>query len=374
MSHLFYFFINYLLEKLLSRKNVIGMADKINGWIHDDTEYEVIVTISSNEQGKLLANVDYPDGDLEFTDVYEADPIEFSIVATKNFVGWKHPEEVSFEFTLKNTDGTVVSTATNINGVITFPAITYTAEGVYPYVISETSTHGSGWTVDSSVYRVIINVTDYGAGQLVATAEYLDGPPNFINTYQTIDGQAIITGTKQAVGAPLSEGKFSFGLFDNNNNLIQTVTNDRDGVFTFAPISYTDEGINHYTVKELTTSGGGWITDTTVFPVVVTVTDNRQGNLVVDLTYPDGQPNFVNTFETKAVEVELEATKTAIGAALKDGQFEFGIFDADNNLVQTATNDASGKIQFPPLSFDTENVYKYKVREITPSGKDGPAI
>ena len=49
-------------------------------------------------------------------------------------------------------------------------------------------------------------------------------------------------------------------------------------------------------MKELTPSDEKWETDSRVYRVVVTVTDNGDGTLAASLDYPDGFPKFVNTY------------------------------------------------------------------------------
>jgi pilin isopeptide linkage protein len=106
----------------------------------------------------------------------------------------------------------------------------------------------------------------------------------------------------------------------------------------FPEICYSKAGVYEYTVRETSVSGDGWITDTREYPVIVTVTDDGKGNLTAHTEYPQGVPEFVNKYEPKSVCVKIIATKIAIGAPLKDGQFEFGVFDEHGNKVASAVN------------------------------------
>jgi hypothetical protein len=70
-----------------------------------------------------------------------------------------------------------------------------------------------------------VDVIDDGYGNLIATMTFPDGFPSFTNTYTTTPSQIIISGIKAAVGAPLPCGRFTFGLYDDEGELIATVTN-----------------------------------------------------------------------------------------------------------------------------------------------------
>ena len=64
---------------------------------------------------------------------------------------------------------------------INFPALEFTAPGVYSYTIKELTPSNRQWETDSRVYRVIITITDNGEGLLVASLDYPDGFPTFVN-------------------------------------------------------------------------------------------------------------------------------------------------------------------------------------------------
>ena len=68
-----------------------------------------------------------------------------------------------------------------MNNNINFPALEFTAPGVYSYTIKELTPSNRQWETDSRVYRVIITVTDNGEGLLVASLDYPDGFPKFVN-------------------------------------------------------------------------------------------------------------------------------------------------------------------------------------------------
>jgi pilin isopeptide linkage protein len=114
--------------------------------------------------------------------------------------------------------------------------------------------------------------------------------------------------------------------------------NKDDANVRFPDICFNEEGVYEFTVRETSVSGDGWVTDPREYPVIVTVTDDGHGKLKAHVEYPEGEPKFVNKYEPKSVCVKLIAFKTAIGAPLKDGMFEFGVFDEDGKKIASAKN------------------------------------
>ena len=57
--------------------------------------------------------------------------------------------------------------------------------------------------------------------------------------------------------------------------------------------------------------------------------------------------------------------------ALKDGEFEFALTDATSALVgNKVKNDASGKVVFDKLTFDTAGVYEYLISEVEETDRE----
>jgi len=110
-------------------------------------------------------------------------------------------------------------------GPFEFPELLFNTPGTYEYTLEELTPSGDGWVTDDKVVTVIVHVVDDGHGHLVATVSYPDGFPTFTNTYHANPARVVISGCKIAIGAPLPDGKFMFGLFDEEGNLVSTVTN-----------------------------------------------------------------------------------------------------------------------------------------------------
>ena len=102
----------------------------------------------------------------------------------------------------------------------------------------------------------------------------------YVNTKVTLTATAF-QAIKVLTGRKMTGREFSFGVYDENGILIQTVQNDENGVVSFEPISYklADVGIHTYTVKEIVPEGvtpenptqGGYTYDLTSYTVKVQV-------------------------------------------------------------------------------------------------------
>ena len=68
------------------------------------------------------------------------------------------------------------------------------------------------------------------------------------------------------------------------------------------------------------------------------------------------------------VSVRLEALKRLDGKAPGDKVFNFGLYDMEGELLQTAENKADGKIEFDSIEFEKTGEYTFKIKEI--AGED----
>ena len=218
-----------------------------------------------------------------------------TLTLTKNAIGTKLVGG-EFTFTLyDDLDAKVDEASNDSQGIVTFD-LDFDDEGVYTYTIEETDTP-LGWIKDGKIYPVEIEIVDSPTG-LIASVSYPDGHPGFVNKLEA----------------------------------------DPCSLIVFPELSFDEAGTYEYVLKEITPSGGGWLTDDAEYPVIVTVADDGYGNLIATLDYPEGYPEFTNTYVLRPVKVVISAVKLAVGADLPCGMFEFGLFDSDNNLVATAFN------------------------------------
>ncbi|MCL2235881.1 MAG: hypothetical protein FWB98_05525 [Defluviitaleaceae bacterium] len=214
-------------------------------------------------------------------------------------------EQIGGEFNyqlIRGESELVESVTNNADGSIVFSAISFDEAESYDFQIVEEPVGGNWENNAPTSYNVTVVVEDNG-GALEARINYPEGFPIFTNTYTTA--------TK--------------------------------GLIMFEAIEYTQAGIYHYVIREITPSGGGWTTDGRSYEVIVTIEDDGYGNLIPSISYPNGFPEFINTYSVTPVCVVITANKAAIGADLPEGRFEFGLFDEYGYLTETTTNRAADR-------------------------------
>ena len=179
--------------------------------------------------------------------------------------------------------------------------------------------------------------------------------PTFTNSKPTTG--VTVEATKVLAGKDLTDGAFTFGLYDQAGNEVAKGPNDRGGKVELA-VKNLNLGEYDYTLKE---EKAGQIVDGVAYDskevkVHVRVEQNQDDNnkTKVTVTY-DGTataPTFNNTYTAKG-SVELTATKTIKVAdgfdhttKPADGEFTFDLKDAAGNVLGTAKNDADGKVSF----------------------------
>lgn len=341
------------------------------GWTMDDSIYTVTVKVEDKNAMLTVTGVTVEkDGDdksetLEvkngevnlatFNNSYAAKG-SVTLAAKKQFTGGTL-ENQQFSFQVKEGDKVVAEEKNDANGNITFPAIDYTEAGEHDYTIKEVEGADPTIVYDGKTVSVHVRVTDNKNGTLSATATY-DGKADvstFTNSKPTAD--AAIKATKTLTGKKLTDGAFTFGLYDQAGNEVAKGTNDRGGKVELA-VKNLNLGEYDYTLKEekagQTVDGVAY--DAKEVKVHVKVEQNQGDNnkTKVTVTY-DGAataPTFNNTYDAKG-SVTLTATKTIKVAdgfdhttKPADGEFTFDLKDAAGNVIATANNDADGKINF----------------------------
>jgi len=79
-----------------------------NGWIVDNREMPIIVTVTDNGKGQLEAIIEYPDGDIEFEHTYQPKPVSVRIEASQSAVGAPLAGK-NFKFGLFNESGELIA-------------------------------------------------------------------------------------------------------------------------------------------------------------------------------------------------------------------------------------------------------------------------
>ena len=274
-----------------------------------------------------------------------------------------------FEFDLFNDKtNKVVETVTNdAEGNINFAELTFDKAGTYNYHIVEkkANTTEKGVTYDANPVGVTVTVTADAEGKLSAAVAYENDDKTFENTYAAERTPATLEVTKVLTGRTLKADEFEFVLKnDADGSEVQKVKNTADGKVKFSPIEYTAAGTYKYTIVE--TNAGqtidGVTYDSLEVKVTVEVTDNGEGNLTANVTYP-ADKEFNNSYGASKTPATLAVKKTLTGRELKADEFEFTLTDQDGNVKETVKNDKDGNVKFSALEFDKVGTFTYKIAE-----------
>lgn len=326
------------------------------GMVYDTHALIYKVTVADDGTGSLTATPQVTSGDKTFTNTYHPKETSVTLKATKRFTGGELAGG-DFTFQLLDKDGNVIQTVQNDkDGKVAFQAISYDTPGDHDYTIKEVAGNDPTVVYDTKDVKVHIKVSDE-KGELKATATY-DGEadvPTFTNSKPTTD--VTVEATKILTGKDLTADAFTFGLYDQAGNEVAKGTNDRGGKVELA-VKNLNLGEYDYTLKEekagQTVDGVAY--DAKKVKVHVKVEQNQGDNnkTKVTVTY-DGAataPTFNNTYDAKGFVI-LTATKTIKVAdgfdhttKPADGEFTFDLKDAAGNVLDTAKNDANGKVSF----------------------------
>jgi pilin isopeptide linkage protein len=350
-----------------------------DGWAVDHPSYRVIVHMTDDGKGGLIASVDYPDSNNtapQFINTYSSVPANVGSVISgtpKKITTGKKQTDSEFRFGIFDTNGNLLFVGfNNADGTIRFPVFYSSKLGETDYFMKEISEDGNGWTCDKTSYPVKVNITDNGEGELSASVTYPDGVPAFENVYKDVPVTEKITAQKIIQGLEHLDKQFNFLLKDINGKIVKATQNKGD-LIDFGMFNYTEPGTYVYTMEEDSFSAGaGWNTDPTVYPVVVTVTDDGSGNLKCQVSYPGGNvPVFTNFYINKPTKALIRAKKCVCGAPDSAcgyaGYFKFGLFREDGEKIAQMRNDKNANIIFPELTFDSTGIYHYKLKELSES-------
>ena len=362
-------------------------ASWLPGFGYSSASYRVTVTVSDNGDGTLsqpavkmeqtytddgVSHEDNPikvaDKIAKITNTYRPKETSVTLKAKKRFTGGELAGN-DFTFQLLDNDGKELQAVQNDkDGKVAFAAIDYATPGDHDYAIKEVAGGDSTITYDSTAVKVHVSVkADGDKAKATVTYDDRNDAPTFTNKYQPAETSATLTAKKSYVKsdntqATLKGGEFTFDLYEGDltaeqlkgKQPIQTAENGEDGTVAFPTIDYTKAGEYKYTIAEQKGNLSHVTYDATVHHAVVTVVDNA-GQLEASVTYDDGKtdaPTFKNTYDATG-SVELTATKVVAVAPgfthdtkLKGGEYTFELKDADGKVLDTAKNDADGKVSF----------------------------
>ncbi|WP_368241175.1 Spy0128 family protein [Collinsella aerofaciens] len=369
-------------------------ADWLPGFGYSSASYRVTVTVSDNGDGTLsqpavkmeqtytddgMSHEDNPievaDKIAKITNTYHPKETSVALEATKRFTGGELAGG-DFTFQLLDSDGKELQAVQNDkDGKVAFAAIDYATPGEHDYAIREVAGNDSTIVYDAKDVKVHVKVTDE-KGELKATVTY-DGEkavPTFTNTKPTAD--AAIEATKTLTGKKLTDGAFTFGLYDQAGNEVEKGTNDQGGKVKLA-VKGLNLGEYDYTLKEVAGSDSTITYDSTEVRVHVSV--KAEGDKAKATVTYDGKndiPTFKNTYQPAETSVTLAAKKAYVKsdstpAALKGGEFAFDLYEGDltaeqlkgKQPIRSAKNGEDGTVTFPAINYTKAGEYKYTIVE-----------
>ena len=394
-----------------------GTATAADGIVYDTREHTVTVTVADDGHGALKASVDYDEG---------AEGISFGNRVAGSKAGLEFDKYffggvATFDFTLTAVDatgtprtgtaaaygagdtivddGTSAFVVTVKNGAyedgmakVTFPEITYAADGDYYYLVAEAASSMPGMVADEAQYLVHVAVAD---GKSTTTTELLYNGANLGQTddLSFYNNSAVALGfnslstqsagdfgrrisvypeakkylngtTEQLVG-----GEFTFELIDEATGaVIAQATNDESGNVAFFDektdpgLAYDEPGVYYYYMREVAGNEAGVVYDTSAILVTVTVTADATGALSAEVTYngPGGaEPAFYNVKE--GMDVTVQKVSRYGGEGLVDCTYALWMVGPTGDvMIAEATSDETGYITFHDVALMSGQKYYFK--------------
>ena len=332
-----------------------AVGNKKDGITYDGTAKEISIVVNDDGKGGLVVANTADTLKVTASNTYSTTDTSAKVSATKVFTGRDWTDSDSFEFTLaadaSNPAGatlptTVKKNATKTAQTVEFDAITFTKAGTYKFTITETVPEGAvgnkkdGITYDTTPHNVVVTVVDNHDGTLTATAKYDEADSLTITNTYAAKGEITFSGTKNLQNRILTEGEFSFELYEGENTTpLQTVTNAADGSYRFTKIEYTEADLNKdtagsyvettktYKVVEKAGRDRYIVYDNTVYDITVTLKDNGDGTISVNADPKENSYDFTNTYA---------ATDITIRKVWNDNNNQDGVRPASVTVVLTA--------------------------------------
>ncbi|TNF67058.1 YSIRK-type signal peptide-containing protein, partial [Streptococcus salivarius] len=342
----------YTVEEVIPENKEAGMT-------YDTMKAEVTITVT--KEGHVLKATNTLPSDTEFNNTFTPAATQAQFKFTKKLEG-KELTKDAFTFELLE-NGKVIQTKKNAaDGTIQFDAISYDKEGSHTYTVREVAGTDTNIDYDDMNAVVTVNVTKDAQTGLLNAAVTMPADTEF-NNFAVAPVKTRFDFTKALAGRVLKDGEFSFVLKDANGTVLQTKTNNANGVIAFDDLTFTNAqvGTHKYTVEEVQGSEAGMQYDTMKAEVTITVT--KDGHVLKAVNTLPADKEFNNTFTSSPTQAQFRFTKRLEGKTLEANAFTFELLE-NGNVIQTKKNAADGSIQFDPISYATEGTHTYTVREV----------
>ena len=334
------FYNTYSSSVIYSDQAGIVITKTLDGRDMEDGQFTFIVKALDNEDGNTTAD------DAAYKLGFGREQTEKEFKSTAALDGQS--------CTIDVLDGTAVKFTQNDGGK------------TFSYEISEQNDGKSGYSYDGHTYRVDIKVTDDGEGVLSAQTTVKDKAAGkqidrtsvssraagdrkiakvpFANTYEASgelngDGAVKIEAQKTLSGRDMKDGEFRFRITNaedeaEQKTVIAEGTNaaaeaGKSGAVEFGRITYTTKQLKkdvedglavkkdgkyvyQYLVSEVTDKLPAGVSPVkSSFSILVTVSDNGDGTLKTEVTYPDGSDKlaFENEYDTSEVSIPVTGLK-----------------------------------------------------------------
>ena len=346
-------------------------------------------------------------------------PLVFSIPVKKVLdvpAGLAAPDiQNKFTFTLRGVDGapllneegkasvTELKNPDSDGGLMEFGKIRILKPGKYTYKLAETAGNVAGVSlVKMGEQEISLTVENKNNQALESDLEYSANKPFiFKNIYNVKAIDAEIKVQKKLSGKaglikPDIRNKFRFTLQREDANapmpaeagaessLVKTNPNSDGGEISFGKVHLTAPGTYRYSVTESGSVPGVKNDEKPKREIVITVTDEGNGELYATV----GGDDFIfnNVFETKAVSGKIELGKKISGTnpgsndtfhfvLRKDSTEVASASELPRELVQPMPGDSQadtetvaiqgeGSAAFAPISFQIPGVYSYTLEEV----------
>ena len=255
--------------------------------------YDVTATVNGNAGTSMQIQVGTGSNNVTFNNAYSLKKTDVVLSAEKNLIG-RDLKAGEFNFEAYEGDQLVAEGTNDADGNIVFSTIHDVTYGTHTYTLKEVDQGLGGMTYDDNAYEVTVEVIDQDG---TAKAVLPETKPVFTNTYSAQDGSAVIEARKNLTGRDAQNGEFSFELVQDGKTIATAV--NEDGKVVFGPISWTmDEiGTYTYTIREVAGTDANIVYDSHEETVTVTVSDNGDGTLHIEVAYDEDSAVFNNTYE-----------------------------------------------------------------------------
>ncbi len=361
----------------------------VDGVTYDTTAHKVVVTVTKDETTNALSAVVTYDGEdsLTITNTYAA--TNASLKVTKDFADWGKADSFTFNLAAVTKDAPMpkqtTATATEKNPTAAFGTITYEKAGTYEYTITEVNDHVDGVTYDATAHKVTV-VVSKGTDNALSTQVTYDGAASLTITNTYAAAKATLQATKQFNDWSKAES-FTFNLTAKDNapmpegtvNGVKTATAKEDNVdAVFGEITYEKAGTYEYTITEVDDGVDGVSYDTTAHKVVVTVTADKDTNVLTATVKYDDADKLIITNTYASAKATLQATKqfndwgkadsfTFVLAAKDNAPMPSG---ATNGQISASATASKNTAVFGEITYEKAGTYEYTITEVN-DGADG---